>query len=155
MKELEIKTAIQISKSPTDVFEAIVNPVKMSNYFISKGDARMETGKTVNWKFPEFPEMTLTVKVIEVKASELIVFEWEGAKDQFLEVRINLEEMPNLNTLVKISEGKMKNTVEGILWYGRNTEGWANFLACLKAYLEYDINLRNGAFDFMNSKKKR
>jgi dihydrofolate reductase len=23
-----------------------------------------------------------------------------------------------------------------------NTEGWANFLACLKAYLEYGINLR-------------
>ena len=29
------------------------------------------------------------------------------------------------------------------------TEGWANFLACLKAYLEYGINLRKGAFDFM------
>lgn len=30
-----------------------------------------------------------------------------------------------------------------------NTEGWANFLACMKAYLEYDIQLRKGAFDFM------
>ena len=25
----------------------------------------------------------------------------------------------------------------------------SNFLACLKAYLEYGINLRKGAFDFM------
>lgn len=34
-----------------------------------------------------------------------------------------------------------------------NTEGWANFLACLKAYLEYGINLRKGAFDFLSDKK--
>ena len=37
----------------------------------------------------------------------------------------------------------------GIKWLKGNTEGWANFLACLKAYLEYGINLRKGAFDFM------
>jgi len=30
-----------------------------------------------------------------------------------------------------------------------NTGGWANFLACLKAYLEYGINLRKDSFDFM------
>ena len=43
----------------------------------------------------------------------------------------------------------MENNLEGIEWLGRNTEGWANFLACIKAYLEYGINLREGAFDFM------
>lgn len=32
--------------------------------------------------------------------------------------------------------------------FTENTEGWANFLACLKAYLDYGINLRKGAFDF-------
>ncbi len=30
-----------------------------------------------------------------------------------------------------------------------NTEGGANFLACLKAYLEHGIILRKGAFDFL------
>lgn len=63
---LEIKAALQISKPVNKVFEAIVDPEKMTNYFISKG--------------------------------------------------------------------------------------WANFLACLKAYLEYGINLRKGAFDFMSEK---
>ncbi len=37
----------------------------------------------------------------------------------------------------------------GLQWFGGNTEGWANFLACLKAYLEFGINLRKGGFDFM------
>jgi uncharacterized protein YndB with AHSA1/START domain len=39
---LEIKAAIQIQKSAGEVFEAIVNPKKMSNYFISKSSGRME-----------------------------------------------------------------------------------------------------------------
>jgi len=39
----------------------------------------------------------------------------------------------------------------GIQWFGGNTEGWANFLACLKAYLEFGINLRKGGFDFMRA----
>jgi hypothetical protein len=43
----------------------------------------------------------------------------------------------------------MDNDQAGINWLKGNTEGWANFLACLKAYLEYGINLRKGGFDFM------
>jgi uncharacterized protein YndB with AHSA1/START domain len=33
------------------VFEAIVDPEKMSHYFISSGNGRMENGKTVRWNF--------------------------------------------------------------------------------------------------------
>lgn len=36
-----------------------------------------------------------------------------------------------------------------IKWLSGNSFGWSNFLACLKAYLEYNINLRKGAFEFM------
>lgn len=32
-----------------------------------------------------------------------------------------------------------------------NTEGWANFLACLKAWMEYGINFRKGAFAYLSS----
>ncbi|RRN78091.1 ATPase, partial [Pseudoxanthomonas sp. SGD-10] len=51
---LFIKTKIQIAKPVDEVFEAIVNPEKMSNYFISRGSAIMESGKTIMWSFPEF-----------------------------------------------------------------------------------------------------
>jgi len=56
-------------------------------------------------------------------------------------------------TLVTITEKSMDNDEAGIKWLKGNTEGWANFLACLKAYLEYGINLRKGAFDFMKNEK--
>ena len=81
----------------------------------------------------------------------MILFEWEGAKDKNLEVMIKLSEMPGNATLVKIFEGKMEGDEMGIQWFGGNTEGWANFLACLKAYLEYGINLRKGGFDCMKA----
>lgn len=41
-KELIIKAAIQILRPIPEVFEAIIDPKKMSNYFISEGSGRME-----------------------------------------------------------------------------------------------------------------
>jgi len=41
-QSLEIKTAIQILKPVNEVFEAIVDPNKMSNYFISRSSGRLE-----------------------------------------------------------------------------------------------------------------
>lgn len=148
MKKLEINTAIQILKPIEEVFEAIIDPNKMSNYFIAEGSSRMEEGREVEWKFPEF-EDRFSIQVIKVKKPELIIFKWEGAKDKSLEVTMKLEKRGEDKCLLKINEGKMDNNEEGIQWLGRNSEGWANFSACLKAYLEYGINLRKGAFDFM------
>lgn len=148
MEALEITTAIQIQRSQKEIFEAIINPEKMANYFIAEGSGQMEAGNSIEWKFPEFEEQ-VPVKVLEVQPYNKISFEWEGAKAKMLKVEIILTEIAKNDTLVKISEGKMENDKAGIQWLKSNTEGWANFLACLKAYLEYGINLRKGAFEFM------
>lgn len=148
MEQLEIKTALQISEAQKTVFDAIVDPWNMSHYFISESSGKMEEGKTINWKFPEFEE-AFPVTILKVKPNELISFEWDGAKGQKLKVEIQLEKMEGPSTLVRITEGKMDFDEAGINWLKQNTEGWANFLACLKAYVEYGINLRKGAFDFM------
>ncbi|QOG04311.1 hypothetical protein [Flavobacterium sp. MDT1-60] len=50
--ELIAKATIQIQKPIEEVFEAIVNPENMINYFISESSGRMETGKELIWKFP-------------------------------------------------------------------------------------------------------
>lgn len=67
-------------------------------------------------------------------------------------VEITITPKGKESTLVTITEKGRKNDEAGIRWLKGNTEGWANFLACLKAYLEYGINLRKGAFDFMSDK---
>jgi uncharacterized protein YndB with AHSA1/START domain len=150
MEKLQIHTALQIARSRNDIFEAIVDPEKMSNYFIAQGSGRMEEGKVVTWSFPEFPD-SFPVKVQKVTVPEEITFEWEGQEGSNLQVKITLEDRGEDQTLVKITEGEMEADANGIKWLAQNTAGWANFLACLKAYLEYGINLRKGAFDFMKS----
>jgi uncharacterized protein YndB with AHSA1/START domain len=148
---LEIETAIQISKPSGDVFEAIVDPGKMSGYFISKGSGRMEEGKEVIWKFPEF-EMEFPVRIGKIEKNKYISYYWESDNIESLVEMILTPVKANQFTLVKITEKSRKNDRAGIKWLRGNTAGWANFLACLKAYLEYGINLRKGAFDFMAEK---
>ena len=146
LSPLQIKTALRITKPAADVFEAIVNPEKMSNYFISKSSGRMEAGKTVDWIFPEM-EASFPVQVKTIEPDSRIQFNWNDFDGTETTVTITLKPASETGTLVEITEGERPASAEGIRWLKSNTEGWANFLACLKAYLEYGINLRKGAFD--------
>jgi uncharacterized protein YndB with AHSA1/START domain len=144
---LEIKAAIQVQKTPAVVFEAIVDPVKMSGYFISKGSGRMEEGNQVLWQFPEF-EFEFPIRVARIEQDRYISYYWEVDQLELL-VEISLEPVAPDNTLVTVTEKSRDNDEAGINWLKQNTEGWANFLACLKASLDHGVNLRKGAFDFL------
>lgn len=148
---LEIETAIQILRPAHEVFESIVDPDKMSNYFISKGTGRLEEGKQVMWKFPEF-DMEFPVMAGKIEKDTYISFYWEVDGTELL-VEILLSPKGTDSTLVTVTEKEKKNDEAGINWLKGNTAGWANFLACLKAWLEYGINLRKGAFDYLSDKK--
>ena len=145
---LEIKAALQIGKPVREVFEAIVDPTQMSNYFISRSSGRMESGTTLHWEFPEF-DNSYPVEVDRVEPDRYVSFRWEGAKDHNTLVEIGLEPRENDTTLVRITEGTLPNNEAGIQWLLDNGEGWANFLACLKAWLEFGINLRTGGYDYL------
>jgi len=149
-QKLEVKAAIQISKPAGEVFEAIVDPVKMSNYFISESSGRMEEGKKLIWRFPEF-DMDVPVRVGKIEKNKYISFYWDSDGVELLS-EMTLTSRANNSTLVSVTEKSRENDEAGLKWLVGNTEGWANFLACLKAWLEYGINLRKGAFDFMSEK---
>lgn len=142
--KLVAKASIQVQKPIADVFEAIINPEKMTKYFISESSGKLETGKELHWKFPEFPD-TCTIQEIKIETNRLISFVW----DKGTIVNILLEAQEDQSTVVKVTEDGKAYTEENLKWVIGNTEGWANFLACMKAYLEYGIQLRKGAFDFM------
>jgi uncharacterized protein YndB with AHSA1/START domain len=149
-QNLEIKAALQILKPVDEVFEAIVDPSKMSNYFISKGSGKMEPGKQIIWQFPEFV-MEFPIRVDKIVKDEFISFYWSIDGIELL-VEMTLTSKNENATVLTVTEKSRKNDEAGINWLKGNTEGWANFLACLKAYLEYGINLRKGAFDFLSDK---
>jgi uncharacterized protein YndB with AHSA1/START domain len=141
--------ALQILKPTRNVFEAIIDPKKMSNYFISKSSGKMEEGKRIIWRFPEF-DMDFPIRIGKIELNKYISYYWEVDGKELL-VEMTLTPRDNDSTLVTITEKGRENDEAGVKWLMGNTEGWANFLACLKAYLEYGINLRKGAFDFLKS----
>jgi uncharacterized protein YndB with AHSA1/START domain len=147
---LEVKAAIQISKPVNEVFEAIVDPAQMTNYFISESSGRMEENKKIIWKFPEF-DTEAPIRTGKIEKNKYISFYWKIDSIELL-TEMTLTPKANNSTLVSITEKRRENDEAGIRWLVGNTEGWANFLACLKAWLEYGINLRKGAFDFMSEK---
>jgi len=146
---LEIKVALQILKPANRVFEAIVDPAEMSNYFISRSSGRMIEGEELRWSFPEFEE-EFPIRVGKIQRDEYISYHWDTDGRELL-VEMELTPVDGRATIVTVTEKGMDNDEAGIQWLMRNTGGWANFLACLKAYLEYGINLRKGAFDFLKT----
>jgi uncharacterized protein YndB with AHSA1/START domain len=145
---LEPKAAIQIQKPIEEVFDGIVNPAKMTRYFISESSGPLESGKEVIWKFPEF-EDRFPINEIKIEANHSISFVW----DPETVVNITLEKLPDNSTIVRVNENGKVMDDENLKWALENSGGWANFLACMKAYLEYGIELRKGAFDFMRKTK--
>lgn len=151
-EKLEIEVAMQIQKPVHQVFDAIINPDTMSYYFISKSTGMMEEGSELIWNFPEF-EMDCPVRVGKIVKDEYISFYWLVDEIELL-VEMTLTERENNSTLVTITEKSRDNDLKGLKWLSGNSFGWANFLTCLKGYLEYRIKLRKGAFDFMREENQ-
>ncbi|WP_229238766.1 SRPBCC domain-containing protein [Dyadobacter sp. Leaf189] len=143
--KLESKAAIQIAKTPQEVYDAIVDPVHMVNYFIADSSGHIREGARLTWHFPE-TDVDVPVMIEKVTDHQFISFYWGEEGNETL-VEITLEPLGG-TTIVRITEKFMENTPEGIDWLRGNTEGWAYFLAFLKAYLEHGVNLRKGAFDW-------
>src|SRR3569832_110227 len=100
---LTVKVALKISAPVYDVFEAIVDPIKMKNYFISESTGRMEEGKTVTWKFLEM-DLKFPVRVGKIEKDKFISFSWDDflSKEE-TKVEITLTPKENNSTFVHIT----------------------------------------------------
>lgn len=144
---LRFQVYTKIGKPIAEVFDAIRNPTKLSKYFTTGGaSGPLKEGATVNWSFKEPATPPFPVNVKKVVENKLIVFEWDGQKDLKTRVEIDFESLGPSSTLVKISEGDWPENEKGLEGSYDNCQGWAQMLSCLKAYVEYGINLREGAY---------
>ena len=75
-KTHEIKVALRVSKPPHELFRAIVDPVKMSNYFISRGSGRLEEGKQIMWRFPEW-DIEFSINVRRIEKDSYVSYTWQ------------------------------------------------------------------------------
>ena len=139
---LEVKVQLRILKPAHQVFEALVDPVKMSNYFISSGSHRLDQEKKISWSWEDVG-IQLTIKIENFIPDRGISFLWSASGAEAL-VAIELEPADEASTLVKITESSWPADSVGIAQCLGQTQGWTHMLCCLKAYLEYGINLRAG-----------
>jgi len=144
MPEDKIRAKVQMGllKPASQIFEAIVDPVKMCKYFISGSTGRMESGKTLTWTWPDF-EGEHEVKVGKIEKDRTVSFEWNGSGVDCVVV-ITLEPKGRDKTLVKITESEWPADYKGANQCMGQVEGWTHFLMCMKAYLEHGIDLRVG-----------
>lgn len=148
--ELKFTVMTKIQKPTAEVFDAVYNPKKLSGYFTNGGaSAPLDKGTTVQWTFaddPEHPMPAFPVKVLDSIPEERIVLEWEGAKGRQTRVELNFETTGPDETLVTISESGWDHDQESLNRSYMNCMGWSQMLSALKAYTEYGINLRKGAY---------
>lgn len=142
--KIKVKVHMGILKPASEIFEAIVDPEKMNKYFITTSTGRMESGKTLIWSWKDVGAET-TIKVGKIESNKIVSFEWSGSGVERVVV-ITLEQKENDKTLVTITESDWLADYKGANQCMGQVEGWTNFLCCLKAYLEYGINLRVGSF---------
>jgi uncharacterized protein YndB with AHSA1/START domain len=145
----EFTVSGRIAKPVAEVFEAVVDPKKLSGYFTTGGaTGRLETGAVVTWDFHDFPG-AFPVRVERVVKDKEIVLHWaaddkEGAYDTT--VTMSFEALEDGRTRVAISEAGWRETAAGLKASYGNCEGWTGMLCALKVYIEHGINLREGFY---------
>jgi uncharacterized protein YndB with AHSA1/START domain len=148
--DLRFTVQTKIQKPVAEVFDAVYNPKKLSGYFTNGGaSAPLDEGTTVEWAFADNPgdeKLKFPVQVKRVKENELIELGWEGAKGLDTKVEMRFEASGN-DTIVRISETGWRETQDDLDSSYLNCFGWGQMLCCLKAYVEYGIDLRKGAFE--------
>ena len=83
------------------------------------------------------------IKIQKVEQDKLVSFKWDGSGVECV-VNITLESKGENKTVVKITEEDWIPDFDGAKRCMGQVEGWTHFLCCLKAFLEYDVNLRAG-----------
>lgn len=144
----EFRVSARIAKPVRAVFDAVVRPDQLSAYFTTVGgaSAALVAGTRVVW-WGEVP-----VEVDEVTPDQSIVLRWDGPKSAegaaLYQTRIEMRfaALEDGATLVTIAETGWLADAPGQRASYLNCEGWSQMLCCLKAFLEYGINLREGYY---------
>ena len=144
----EFRVSARIAKPVAEVFDAVVNPAKLSGYFttIKGASAPLVAGTTVVW-WGDVP-----VEVDEVLVDKRVVLRWDGPSTVDGEaayktrIEMNFEALDDGATLVTIAETGWREDARGHRASYLNCEGWTQMLCCMKAFLEHGINLREGYY---------
>lgn len=144
-KSLKFKVdhSVRINKPASVIFEAISSPVHLNRYFTAKAEGNLEKGKAATWTWVDHPK-AIPVKVTKSKPPKFLVFQWPSHTKSYLTtVRFDLDDQGEKGTIVRMREGTWEASAAGLSNSYNNSGGWMHMLCCLKAYLEFSVDLRS------------
>ena len=140
MQNLSYSISYPIRKSREEVFRAIVDPAILTSYFPKTASGFFENGVTLLWTWDrESAEFT----VAHVTPNERIEGHWQAyGVDYEVETIFELKTREDSVTIVTISERGFHDDDKGHIASYAQCSGWTDFLLCLRARLEHNIDLR-------------
>src|SRR5688500_15011815 len=131
--DLKFQVQVKSQRPVAEVFDGVVNPAKLSGYFVQKASGPMREGTTVQWTFAEVPG-DHDIVVRQVVANDRIVFEWGAAEGGYnTTVEMQFVPLDATTTMVRISESGFRETPAGLAASYGNCGGWMHMGMCLKA----------------------
>ena len=122
--DLKFRVAARVARPVHEVFEAVADPGKLSNYFTTGGaKGRLETGATVTWDFADFPG-AFPVEVVEVLPDRKIVLRWDASEGEApnLPDSEKATEVPKYKTTVTMTFEPLDNDTRTLI--ESREEGW-------------------------------
>lgn len=142
MKNIPVNIQYLILKPINLVFKAIIDRDQISNYFTTEASSNLIEGKKVIWKWEDVGAQ-LEVEVLKVIENQMVVFKWQ-ATGKPTKVTIELKAKEPNKTELHISEGTFTFSEEDVPKAIQQTQGWTDFVCCLKGFLYTGANLRTG-----------
>ena len=137
----------KINRPVADVFKAVVEREHLVKYFTDQSSGNLSAGDRVVWHWQDWGDHPVTVRSVEEnRRIELVLNskDWNKTHDDAYDVRVifEFEESDEGGTIVSISESGWRTDEEGLKGSHDNCGGWMHMTSCLKAYLEYGVDLR-------------
>ena len=134
------KAEMLIRRPVAEVYEAFVDPAVTSHFWFTRGSARLEADKVIEWEWKMYG-FSIHVHVKELVRDRKILIEWP-ADGGMTTVEWLFSPRPGGSTFVSITNSGFTGDDDAVLaQVVGSTEGFAIVLAGLKAYLEKGITL--------------
>lgn len=143
METISFTISQSIAKPVSEVYKAITDTKKVTSYFCQDISGVFEEGKHVTfiWKF-DGSELTEDFYIDRLHDNTEIVAHWKAWKvDYSVSTRFVFSTKDN-KTVVTLTESGFHNDELGRESAFGQCQGWTHMLLCLKARLEFDIDLR-------------
>jgi uncharacterized protein YndB with AHSA1/START domain len=143
--ELKFDVFIFVKRKIDEVFQAIYSAEILSKYFTTgMAIGNLNENTDVTWDFADFPGR-FPVHVTKCVINQQIIINW-GDDSVKTTVEFKFENIDNSRTKVIVSEYGWSTDEKHLKSSYSNCMGWSQMLCALKAWLEYGINLLEGAY---------